>query len=257
MQSISFQAEALQALPTVTANQIRRINAKAVQVSNIPFHQMIERAGHAVNRIARCYSSKIFPRVAVLVGPGFTGSASISTARCMANTGAQIQLILALPEERFLKESQQQLQILKEWYPEIPIHDMSKISAENLPPMPECDLIIDGLLGHGIQSAPRDPIATLISIANDAEVPTISIDIPSGLHPDTGKPGLPALMATATVTFTLPKEGFMNKKAQRYLGEVYLVNIGVCPKIVESILRTDTFPRNLPEILYLYDKSVI
>ncbi|HKJ67109.1 MAG TPA: NAD(P)H-hydrate epimerase [bacterium] len=256
MQSTSFQAEALQSLPRVTADQMHRIIAKAVQVSEIPIHQMMERAGFAVNKIARCYSSKIFPRVAVLAGPGFTGSMAISTARCMANAGAQIQLILTLPEANLSAESAQQLKILKGWYPEIPIHDMSKISANNLPPMPDCDLIIDGLLGHGIQDAPRDPIAILISIANDAEVPTISIDIPSGVHPDTGGPCSLALKATATVTFTLPKEGFTRASAKPYLGELYLVNIGVCPKIIESVLTSDPFPRNLPEILYLYDEMI-
>ncbi len=252
MRTTSFEAESLNEFPAATSKQLRKIYDRACGVSDVSRHQMIERAGHQVSKIAKSYCSGIFPRVAVLMGKGHTGGVAAVAARCLASSGARIQLILSNPPEQCREETKVQLDIFTGWYPDIPVHDMSGISSENLPSMPECDIIVDGLLGTGIHGAPQEPLSTLIVLANRAEVPTISVDIPSGMDPDSGVTAVPTILATATVTFTIPKKGFLQPGGHSALGELFLVNIGACPRMVEQVISPATFPRNLPDIIYLY-----
>ena len=50
----------------------------------------------------------------------------------------------------------------------------------------DVDLIVDGLLGTGLRSAPRDNVAALIARANAHTAPVVALDIPSGLLAETG-----------------------------------------------------------------------
>ena len=56
------------------------------------------------------------------------------------------------------------------------------IHAATIPWPDDISLIIDGLLGTGLRSAPRDPVAALIHQANHHPAPVVALDIPSGLN---------------------------------------------------------------------------
>lgn len=60
------------------------------------------------------------------------------------------------------------------------------IHAATIPWPDDISLIIDGLLGTGLRSAPRDPVAALIHRANHHPAPVVALDIPSGLNAQTG-----------------------------------------------------------------------
>ena len=216
---------------------------------------MMEKAGSAIAEVASCYTSEIFPDVALLIGKGNNGGGALVAGRYLANKGARLQVILAASEDELGPVPKKQLEVLRGCHPETPVHDMSMISTDNLPAMPECDLILDGLLGYNIKGDPREPISTLINLANGAEVPTISVDLPSGLDPDTGEPTSPTILAAATVTLAAPKRGFHNQSAYQYLGEMYMADIGICPSLITKIIEPELFPRDLPEILFLYSNG--
>ena len=57
----------------------------------------------------------------------------------------------------------------------------------------------------------------------------ISLDIPSGLNPDTGKEQKPTIKADYTLTLALPKKGLKNSK------KVYLANIGIPNKLYKKL----------------------
>lgn len=252
MQSISFPAEALDALTPVTTSQMRSIHRNMLSVSTIPLHQMLDRAGHLVYRVSTCYTSAIFPRVVVLLGKGYTGTAGLLAAQCCANAGSAVRLVFLTSDQELNQASQQQLRFLKEWYPGLPIRHLEENITGAPPEMEECDVIIDGMLGLGTRGELREPLITVVTAVNQAPVPTVSIEVPTGLQPDLGVPSSPTVLASATVTFTLPKQGFLNPRAKRYLGELYLANIGVCPRIINRVMRNESYPRNLPELLYLH-----
>ncbi|MGH2499542.1 MAG: NAD(P)H-hydrate epimerase, partial [Candidatus Limnocylindria bacterium] len=88
-------------------------------------------------------------------------------------------------------------------------------------------LVLDGLLGYSGSGAPREDIAPLIRAANRSGAPILAIDLPSGLHPDTGEPLGVAIRAAVTVTLALPKIGLLTTPSRGLVGELILADIGV------------------------------
>ena len=68
----------------------------------------------------------------------------------------------------------------------------------------------------------------------DARTPVLAVDIPSGLHADTGQPLGPVAPAIATATFGLPKLGLLQHPGCRLAGQVVVVDIGIPPDVQES-----------------------
>lgn len=69
------------------------------------------------------------------------------------------------------------------------------------------DLIADGIFGTGLQREVKSPVSDIIRQINDSGRPVYALDIPSGLHCDTGEILGTAVMASKTVQFGLRKIG--------------------------------------------------
>jgi NAD(P)H-hydrate epimerase len=95
----------------------------------------------------------------------------------------------------------------------------------------DAGLIIDGLFGIGLSGEVKEPYRAVIGLINAAGRPVLSLDIPSGLDADSGKPLGISVKATRTVTFILPKKGFIRNKGPLYTGEVIVRNISVPEKL--------------------------
>jgi len=94
--------------------------------------------------------------------------------------------------------------------------------------------IVDGLFGTGFKGAVREPYRSIIDNANDAKLPSVAIDIPSGLDGETGEVGGSAIKADATVFLGQPKLGFFIKEGWNTVGELYHVDFGLPEKYVEE-----------------------
>lgn len=100
------------------------------------------------------------------------------------------------------------------------------------------DMIIDAMLGFNIDGNPRGIVADFIKLANESGRPILAVDIPSGLDGNTGKPFEPTIIANYTLTLALPKTGLMEKTAKKYVGKLFLADIGV-PQVVYKKLGID------------------
>jgi NAD(P)H-hydrate epimerase len=87
-------------------------------------------------------------------------------------------------------------------------------------------LIIDGLLGTGLRSAPRDPVAALIDQANHHPAPVVALDIPSGLNAQTGATPGAVIQADHTMTFIALKPGLLTGKARDVVGHLTIMRWG-------------------------------
>src|SRR5258708_21455389 len=83
-------------------------------------------------------------------------------------------------------------------------------------------LVIDALLGYGLNGDPQGRFAELIGWAGAQPGPVLSLDGPSGLDLDTGRQGTPCVHADATMTLALPKPGLAGSEAT---GRLYLADI--------------------------------
>ena len=90
----------------------------------------------------------------------------------------------------------------------------------------------------GLEGPLRPPYPELIEALNDAGAPILAIDVPSGLHTDTGNPLPVAVRATVTATMAAPKLGFApGTPGAAYAGRVVEVDIGLPAALHEPHLR--------------------
>jgi NAD(P)H-hydrate epimerase len=97
------------------------------------------------------------------------------------------------------------------------------------------DLILDAILGYGMNGNPRSPAADMILWANQESAPVLALDLPSGLDASSGIAYNPTIQASATLTLALPKTGLLVSAAGKYVGVLYLGDIGVPPELYASL----------------------
>jgi NAD(P)H-hydrate epimerase len=174
-------------------------------------------------------------RVACLVGGGNNGGDGMVAARHLANWGADVEMIVGTTKDKMKDVPLEQLHILEKM--EIPI--LSKGYA-----LANYDLLIDGLIGYGLEGNPRDRMAMIIKDANSSGRPILALDLPSGMNATTGETYDPCIKATATLTLALPKTGFLSPSASPYIGDLYLADISIPRKVYQSFGQQNTLFQN-------------
>jgi ADP-dependent NAD(P)H-hydrate dehydratase / NAD(P)H-hydrate epimerase len=87
------------------------------------------------------------------------------------------------------------------------------------------DVVVDALLGIGVRSPLQPAWREAIEAINRSGAEVLSIDVPSGLDPDSGE-ALPAVRATATVTFLGLKQGLFLGEGPEHAGEIDFDDLG-------------------------------
>ena len=90
-------------------------------------------------------------------------------------------------------------------------------------------VIVDAMLGIGIKGEVREPYVSAIRYINHHSLPVLSLDVPSGLDPDTGRVVEQAVRADATVTFIGLKPGLIICNGLAHAGSI-CVNDLALPK---------------------------
>jgi hydroxyethylthiazole kinase-like uncharacterized protein yjeF len=101
-----------------------------------------------------------------------------------------------------------------------------EIPIDRLDDFRDADLIVDAIFGTGLDREVTGQAADIIKWINGTKRPVLSVDVPSGLDCDTGKPLGVAVKATCTVTFVGLKSGFLEIDAQEHIGDVVVASIG-------------------------------
>jgi len=96
------------------------------------------------------------------------------------------------------------------------------------------DMVVDGILGTGIVPPLRGPYIDLIRNINDAGVPCLALDVPSGVSGDDGRVDPVAVAADMTVTVGLPKRGLLLAPGRDFAGDIEVVDIGFPDEICEA-----------------------
>ncbi len=99
--------------------------------------------------------------------------------------------------------------------------------------------IVDALLGTGARGEPRAPFDAVIAVLNAAAAPKLAVDLPSGLDCDTGQPAAQTVCAAHTCTFAALKPGLLAPGAQRFAGQVHVLDIGTPRKLLEEVAAAE------------------
>ena len=91
------------------------------------------------------------------------------------------------------------------------------------------DVVVDAMLGTGLEGAVRSPYAEAIEVVNRSGKPVLAVDTPSGISSDSGRVLGLAVRATLTVTFIGVKRGLLTGAAPDYTGILVFDDLGVPP----------------------------
>ncbi|MFK7912478.1 MAG: NAD(P)H-hydrate dehydratase [Pseudomonadales bacterium] len=96
------------------------------------------------------------------------------------------------------------------------------------------DVVVDGLLGIGLRTAPRPLFAQLIGLLNDCGQPVLALDVPSGLDADASAPFAEAVQATLTVTFVVDKVCLRTGIGAALAGAVQIASLGLPARLLQA-----------------------
>jgi len=204
--------------------QFRELDRRAVVDYGISSLVLMENAGRGAAETLRALG--IHGPVVVCCGKGNNGGDGLVIARHLQNAEVDVKILLfAAPDELSPDAAANWKSVQRGGIPAevCPKPDVVQLSVE----FGRVDWIVDALYGTGLQGAVRPPLDGVIAAMNAGPARLFAVDVPSGLHGDTGEPLGVAVRARHTVTFVAPKTGFVNSAATAWLGIVHVIDIGV------------------------------
>lgn len=209
----------------VSAEQMRQIEER-IFAAGMPVAALMEKvAGAIAARIQSLYPLSQVSRVGILVGPGHNGGDALVVARELHLAGYRVSLYRPFTKLKDLSARHAS-------YAE----SLGIASHGEIDFLESCELIVDGLFGFGLTRSLEGDIAIAIERVNRWTQPMISIDIPSGLHTDTGEVLGTAIRATHTLCLGLWKRAFFQDRALKYLGNVERIDFGIPLKDVLAVV---------------------
>jgi len=219
------------------AEQIREAERIAIDELGISGLQLMRNAGQAAFEALR----RQWPEarsVAVYCGGGNNAGDGYVIARLALQLGWQVEVLAVTDPETLRGDALQSYRDFADAGGQTRLFD-GEIAA--------VDVIVDALLGTGLNREVNQRYAVAIKAINAANKPVMAVDLPSGLHADTGCMMGCAVNADLTVTFIGLKAGLFTAQASDHCGEVVCDDLDV-PEIVFS--RIEPIARRLiPEAL--------
>jgi ADP-dependent NAD(P)H-hydrate dehydratase / NAD(P)H-hydrate epimerase len=217
----------------------------------IPKKLLMECAGYSfAMEIIKKYDLKENSKVVFFCGTGNNGGDGFVVARHLSSFGIKSHIILlGSPEKIGTEEAKLNWNILSN---SLIYNAKIKIAKDSTDVVEmgivldseKHDLIVDAMLGTGIKGKLREPVATAVEFINEARehqnIPVVSVDVPSGLDPDTGEVGDNAVKADLVITFHQNKKGMDIEN--EYMGEILVKTIGIPQEAQLFVGRGDFLP---------------
>lgn len=227
----------------VTAAQMRAIEAASVAAGVGTWAELMERAGSGVAHVVqRMLGNPTGKRVLILVGSGNNGGDALVVARQLHDAGALPTLYIWQRTEVAGDPNWQQCR--QRGIPELNAHaDPEQHHLREQ--LGQTQIVVDGLLGSGgtrpITGLLAQIIATINAVVGQTQataqrVRVVAIDIPTGVHADTGQINGIALHADLTVATGLPKRGMLLYPGRCAVGKHVVVPIGIPLQELEQIM---------------------
>lgn len=224
-------------VPSVTAGQMADVDRSAIEDYGVTILQMMEQAGSHLAEVVRLEVGGDLrdKRVVVAVGPGNNGGGGLVAAKHLANRGATVRVVLARPVLRMSEPARHQLATLIAMGADccVATYDLSDDELEDV--LVKADVVVDAILGYRTHGVPRGEVERLIGSLMRAARPIVSLDLPSGLDPDTGAVSGVAISAQATLTLALPKTGLLTAAGAVRVGRLYLADLGLPSALYTSL----------------------
>ena len=217
-------------MKVLTAAQMREVDRRTMEMG-IPGLVLMENAGH---RVVEFLEEQFLPlsshRIVVLCGKGNNGGDGLVAARQLHTRvrPRSLDVVLSADPSELRGDAAANFRMLEacgcQW------------TCEIAPAMREATIVLDALLGTGLQGPAKGRMLELIREINAGfpRAKIVAVDIPSGLASDSGALLGEAVKADYTVTFTAPKVGQVMPSGCDFVGELSVRPIGSLASLYED-----------------------
>ncbi len=212
-----------------TASQVRELDRIAIQDLGISGYTLMSRAGEAVYRALRARWPEA-RRISVLCGPGNNGGDGYVVAALARGDGLEVEVITVGDTERLRGDA---------------LTAAQRAGQAGVVPRPfqgedrfDAQVVVDALLGTGLDRVVAGIWREAIDAINRSGCPVIAVDIPSGLHADSGVPLGVVVRADVTVSFIGLKQGLLTGQGPGYAGQLLFHDLEVPDEVYAGVDST-------------------
>lgn len=211
-----------------TSSQVRELDRTAIERFGIPGDSLMQRAGRAAFDLLRVRWPEA-RQVCVVCGTGNNGGDGYVVARLALDAGLDVQVVQLGDTTRIAGDAK----LARERYLEAGGREQAFEDA-----LPDADVIVDALLGTGLEREVAGPWRAAIELANARVAARLAIDTPSGLSSDTGRVLGAAMRADATISFIGLKRGLVTGDALDCVGDLYFDDLEVPAEVYSAVEPT-------------------
>ena len=208
-----------------TAKQMALIDAETI-AAGTPGIELMERAGQAMTELLLGFLGEIETgSILIICGKGNNGGDGLVMARLLWEAGHQVEVMMLADREELKGDAATN-------YDRLPgridvLHPPKNYWVGALKPLlQEAAVVVDAIFGTGITPPLRGSYVDLIDAVNDAGIPSVALDVPSGVGGDDGQVDPVALAADLTITVGMPKRGLLMAPGRDFVGDLEVVDIG-------------------------------
>lgn len=210
----------------LTGKQIKDADWFTIQNEPIESVQLMERASQAVAGWIYDNVDRNEPLLFV-IGKGNNGGDGLAVARMLHEAGFRCGIYMVFDKNTLSNEC-----FIN--YERLPVDIQRVDNIEDL--VGRKYTIVDALLGTGVRGEVLEPISSLIETINNMPNKVISIDIPSGMHTETGNDEEQMIMkADITLTLEYPKLAMLLPEAGDFCGELVVLPIRLDPEFMDKV----------------------
>lgn len=240
----------------VTAKQMRKLDFLSIERDGIPSLKLMENAGSTVCEVIKQEIPDLKKKIIIIIcGLGNNGGDGLVVLRHLLTSKYNAVAMVVGKKQEMSFDALVQLKKLKAAKSKLifctDFDTFIKKWKKNKAPQ----VMVDALFGTGLSRKVEGLHEKIICFLNEQKIIRVSVDIPSGLSADHGKPLGTALHAEMTVTFEYPKIGFFSPDGVHFVGKLFVKPIGISVKAKEElekqvsthvITKKDTLPLLVP-----------
>jgi ADP-dependent NAD(P)H-hydrate dehydratase / NAD(P)H-hydrate epimerase len=220
----------------LSAEQIRKADAFTIEHEPIKSINLMERASVACETwISTHFGTNL--AIKVFAGPGNNGGDGLAIGRLLEDTWHNLEVFLINTPNKLSPDAYTNyLRLAK--YKNIKITVLENEGP--LPPLDDSCIVIDALFGSGLSRPLSGLAARVVNHINSSNAKVVAIDVPSGLFTEENisEPSASIIRADHTLTFQALKLSFLFAENQQYLGQWWILNIGVLPEAINMQAST-------------------
>ena len=209
-----------------TAAEVRRLDRCAIDDHGIPSAELIRRAAAAAFSFCRRH----FPgagRIVVVCGIGNNGADGYVFARLAHQASFRVTVLQVGATYRLSADAA--LARAESLAAGVSVQDFASAALAGQ------DLIVDALLGTGLERPVSGVYAEIVNDINNANTPVLALDLPSGIHADSGAILNVAVKAMATISFVALKRGLFTGDGPDCCGTLGYSDLGISPSVFAGL----------------------